>query len=168
MAMTWWQYVERVSSGAAQGDIAQAAGVSGPTVSRWRSGKQGVDPGPAARFARAYGRPVLEAFVAAGFLTPEEAKAKVLINDPQDLTDEELLELLRSRLHGQRSRDGHQSAPMTERHAAEVTAPAGPGVDVADELAHRRRSLKADQIAADEVPSAARRDTSDATEGEDS
>jgi len=32
-----------------------------------------ADPVQAALFARAYRRPVLEAFVAAGFLTPEEA-----------------------------------------------------------------------------------------------
>lgn len=70
--MTWWTYVQRHAAGARNAHIAAAIGITPSSVGRWSSGSN-PDPAQAAAFARAYGRPVLEAFVAAGFLTPREA-----------------------------------------------------------------------------------------------
>jgi transcriptional regulator with XRE-family HTH domain len=97
--MSWWEYVQRHAPGDTQASIAAAAGVTGPTVSRWSTGKQGVDPRAAAAFARAYRRPVLEAFVAAGFLTAVEAKARpTAAPDYSQLSNDELLRLVRGRM----------------------------------------------------------------------
>ena len=84
---------------ARQQDVAAAAGVTAPTVSRWSRREQGVDPRAAATFARTNGRPVLEAFVAAGFLTPEEAnETPTATPSLGSLTDEQLLHEVRRRM----------------------------------------------------------------------
>lgn len=72
--MTWWEYVERVSGGASQAAIAKRIGLTSPSVSRWQS--SAPKPENVVMFARSYGRPVLEAFVAAGFLTAEDARER--------------------------------------------------------------------------------------------
>lgn len=93
---TWWEYVTQVGGGASQAVIARRTNLSPATVSRW----QGSEPHPrnVAAFALAYGRPVLEAFVAAGFLTDEQAKAQVIRADARALTDDELLGEVRARM----------------------------------------------------------------------
>jgi len=73
--MPWWKYVEQVARGDTQARIGARIGVTGPSIGRWSKGAL-PDPSTAAAFAREYGRPVLEAFVAAGFLTAEEAKQR--------------------------------------------------------------------------------------------
>lgn len=84
---TWWDYVKDVTQGAQQNEIADKTGLAAPTISRWKTGSQGTRPENVAAFARAYGRPVLEAFVAAGFLSREEAKVTEvsLPRDPSKL-----------------------------------------------------------------------------------
>lgn len=72
--VNWWSYVQRIADGATNAEIAKRIGVTAPSVGRWSTG--GPDPLKAAAFARAYHRPVLEAFVAAGFLTAGEAKQR--------------------------------------------------------------------------------------------
>lgn len=94
--MTWWQYVSTVGGGASQAAIARRAHLSPATVSRWQSGEP--HPRNVAAFAIAYGRPVLEAFVAAGFLTEDDARAQVVRIDRAALTDDELVDELRDRL----------------------------------------------------------------------
>ena len=72
----WSLYVERVKGGTTQAQVAQAAGIDQATVSRWlRGGKPGA-PDRVAAFARAHKdcTNVLEAFVAAEFLTAQEAQ----------------------------------------------------------------------------------------------
>lgn len=118
--MSWWEYVEHLMPSARQQDVAAAAGVTAPTVSRWSRREQGVDPRAAAAFARANGRPVLEAFVAAGFLTSEEAnETPTATPSLGSLTDEQLLHEVRRRMS--------HAAPTT--HA---------GVSPATDLASRR------------------------------
>ena len=73
--MNWWAYVQAHSLNATHAKIAEAVGITAPSVSRWGKGSN-PDPAQAAAFARAYNRPVLEAFIAAGFLSPEEAGEK--------------------------------------------------------------------------------------------
>lgn len=79
--MSWWSYVERVSRGASQQVIAERTGIGQSSVGRWKTS----DPKPSnvRSFALAYDRPVLEAFVAAGFLNQREAN---LITPPLDLS----------------------------------------------------------------------------------
>lgn len=112
------EYVRRTAGAVTQTEVARAAKVTGPTVSRWVNGKQGVDPAAAANFARTYGRPVLEAFVAAGFLTADEAKVRpAAAPDFTQLTNDELLELVRARMREEGER--HDSAAANK--------PPGPG-----------------------------------------
>lgn len=90
--MPWWTYVERTARGDTQAKIAEKSGVTSPSVGRWAKGSL-PDPSTAAKFAREYGRPVLEAFVAAGFLTPEEARQRPTQHHTygdQELVDEVL------------------------------------------------------------------------------
>ena len=57
-----------------QSVTAENIGQTQATISRWRSGKAAPDEAaPVAAFAKAYGRDVLEAFVAAGLLELEDA-----------------------------------------------------------------------------------------------
>ncbi|MBQ1444113.1 MAG: helix-turn-helix transcriptional regulator [Renibacterium sp.] len=97
--MVWSDYLKATAPAAQQRDIAQAAGVDQATVSRWQ--RSGVPPRPenVAAFARAYRRPVLEAFVAAGFLSNDEAKERPRGRPRLDLIeDAELLAELGRRL----------------------------------------------------------------------
>jgi transcriptional regulator with XRE-family HTH domain len=71
--MTWPEYVRRVSRGDNQVAIEARTSIDQGTVSRWLRGKTTPSPGQAAKFAQSYDGNVLEAFVAAGFLTADEA-----------------------------------------------------------------------------------------------
>lgn len=110
--MVWSDYLKAAAPGAQQRDIALAAGVDQATVSRWQ--RSGAPPRPenVAAFARAYRRPVLEAFVAAGFLTKNEARERPRGRPRLDLIDDgELLAELARRL-------GVQSASAAETDPA--------------------------------------------------
>jgi transcriptional regulator with XRE-family HTH domain len=95
--MTWSEYVTRVAPGTKEA-IARAIGVSQATVSRWQ--KSRPDPANVAAFARAYGRPVLEAFIAAEFLTPVEAGVSPgsVMPSMRDLSDGDLLKEIERRM----------------------------------------------------------------------
>lgn len=98
--MTWWSYVKSVAQGDTNATIAKKVGISAPSVSRWQ-GKNSADPTTAAAFARAYGRPVLEAFVAAGFLTADEAGEQPAAPPSlATLSDDDLIEEVRRRMTG--------------------------------------------------------------------
>ncbi|MEV0994697.1 helix-turn-helix transcriptional regulator [Nonomuraea sp. NPDC050202] len=86
--MSWWEYVERVSGGISQDAIGKRMGMRQTSISRWQSTTP--KPQTVAAFARAFDRPVLEAFIAAGFLTEEDAGLREV---PADLTvvDSDLL-----------------------------------------------------------------------------
>ena len=71
--MTWPEYVQRLSRGDNQVAIEARTSIDQGTVSRWLRGKTSPSPAQAAKFAQSYEGNVLEAFVAAGFLTAEEA-----------------------------------------------------------------------------------------------
>ena len=97
--MSWPEYVRAISGGAINAEIAKRAGVTGPSVSRWFSQGSLPDPATAARLARSYDRPVLEAFVAAGFLTSEEAGERPSAPPSLvSLTDGELIEEVSRRM----------------------------------------------------------------------
>lgn len=94
--MSWWAYVQRVSKGANQTDIGKAIGVSGPTINRWQS--SAPKPANVAAFARAYKRPILEAFIEAGYLSREEAAVNEIPADLTEVSDDDLLAEVRRRL----------------------------------------------------------------------
>lgn len=96
--MNWWKYVSEVSGGASAAEVAKRIGISGPSVSRWR--ESAPKPENVSAFARSYKRPVLEAFVAAGFLTKKEAGERPAGKPSLDqLSNEELLQEIRTRMN---------------------------------------------------------------------
>lgn len=110
--MTWWEYVTRIAAGEEQAAIAKRAGVGQSMVSRWQTSTP--RPENVATFARAYDRPVLEAFVAAGFLTPEEAGERPSAPPSlASLTDDELIDEVRRRMTGVSSEDRPSDAQKT-------------------------------------------------------
>lgn len=99
--MAWWAYVQRIAGNATQEQIARSINVSTPSVGRWRTSTP--RPENVAAFARAYHRPVLEAFIAAGFLTTQEAGEQptaLPLSPLPSLTDDELLDEVRRRMTG--------------------------------------------------------------------
>jgi transcriptional regulator with XRE-family HTH domain len=69
----WSDYVRRTQGAVSQTEAAALTGLSQATISRWGRGGRPGTPAMVAAFARGFGVSVVEAFVAADFLTPEEA-----------------------------------------------------------------------------------------------
>lgn len=103
--MQWTQYVRRVIGDDKQVEVSRKTGVDQTTISRWLKPEPGkerrISSQAVARFARGYDRPVLEAFVVAGFLTEREAG---ITPDPpvalEDVDASELVAELNRRLTG--------------------------------------------------------------------
>ncbi|WP_242890752.1 hypothetical protein [Actinomadura litoris] len=70
---TWWKYVCETAGTDNQSTIAARIGRHPSSLNKW---PQGATPRVESvrAFAEAYDRPILEAFVAAGLLTEEEAR----------------------------------------------------------------------------------------------
>ena len=127
--MSWWTYVTQTSGTDSPKEMQARTGIDGPNFSRWKGGHT-PKVGMVAEFARAYGRPVLDAFVAAEFLTAAEAGQQTAAAPSLDsLSDDELLDDVRKRL-----RDG---AP--NRQAAGSAAHEG-GEDATRRPATRSKS----------------------------
>lgn len=69
--MSWWDFVIQTAGGN-QSEIGRRMGISQPTVSQWRTSTP--RPETVRRFAEAYRVPVIKAFIAAGYLSEEEAR----------------------------------------------------------------------------------------------
>lgn len=103
MRNRWWEYVQRTADTTRQRDISERTGIDATNVTRWKSG-QIPKAETVAHFARTYGRPVLEAFVAAGFLTEAEAKVRpAAAPSLSALSDDELLAETKRRLDERRT-----------------------------------------------------------------
>lgn len=122
---TWWQYVERISAGATQVAIGAAAEVDKVTVWRWKAERAAPSAEVVIRLARAYGRPVVEALVASGAITADEADVTEIIMEasPIDLADDELISEIRRRMAMART-----SAEEIEHVPEEATKPERPPV----------------------------------------
>lgn len=100
--MTWDEYVRRVIGDDRQVDVAQKTGIDQTTISRWLSSdpakSRRLSSQSVAAFARGYGLSVIEAFVVAGFLTPDEAGMKSGLPDLSKLTKRELIDELDRRM----------------------------------------------------------------------
>lgn len=159
--VSWWTYVTRTSGTDSPKAMAVKTRIDGPHFSKW---KNGVVPGPqiAATFARAYGRPVLEAFVAAGFLTPAEANERPVAAPSLDsLSDDELVDEIRRRML--RAGDGdarRDAAPMKSASAPLAVAARRTGrptarereAEVAIQAELARRAADESPESADENP----------------
>lgn len=112
----WWQYVKSVARTATQKEIAEAAGVSQPTVSRWAKGEiERATADVAVAFAVHYQASIGEALVAAGVI--DASHLPVTIQRYAQPDDATLIALLSERLRRDRE-DGEdraeQSAPNTD------------------------------------------------------
>lgn len=103
-----------------QKEAAAKARLDQSAISRWlNTGTPGRAENVAA-FARAYNRPVLEAFVAAGFLTATEAKQRPTAAPSLDsFSDDQLVEEVRRRMKRGGEHGGDTAA--TSATPAEVT-----------------------------------------------
>lgn len=112
--MSWSEFVSRVIGTEAHEKVGAKIGVSGPTVGRWINGSTGAPRVEVAvKFARAYGVPVLETFVEAGYITRAEAGARPTLRavpEPAHLTNDELLRLVRSRMREEGEQGGDAAA----------------------------------------------------------
>lgn len=100
--MEWNAYVRRVTGADRQVDVARKTGIDQTTISRWLNPARGharISSQSVVAFARGYQRPVLEALVAAGFITEQEAG---IVPDPpkplEIVPSEELLAELKRRM----------------------------------------------------------------------
>ena len=108
--MSWWKYVVDTSGTESPKAMHDKTGIDGPSFSKWKGGHV-PKPDLVARFARSYGRPVLEAFVAAEFLTAAEAKVRPAGKpDYSQLTNDQLLELVRERMRNEGGGEHDRSA----------------------------------------------------------
>lgn len=117
--MSWSSYLQEHTQGEVGRVTADKLGVTESNVSRWRRGGQTPDARHVVNFARVYGRPVLEALVAAEFLTEAEAKVRPSAAPSlNSLTDEELVQELLARLRRGGGGDDRDAAPMTTPDSA--------------------------------------------------
>ncbi len=83
---TWWRYVVTVTGNATQKDIAAATGIDQSSISRWQSGANTPRAEAVVTFARTYRRSPVEALVAAGYLSSEDAGVVEMTTLTGDLT----------------------------------------------------------------------------------
>lgn len=96
----WWAYLQTLMAGENQQDAAKRVGISKSNFTRWKAGSK-ADPEFVVKIARAYGTNVLQALVAAEFLTEEEANlTAITIGGPSldDATNDELVAEIADRL----------------------------------------------------------------------
>lgn len=96
---TWAEYVRRVTAHITQAKAAELAGVNPAAIGRWIRGDTDAPRAESVvSFARALGRPPVEALVAAGYLQVGEASHSIEVRTPiSDYTDIELLDELKRR-----------------------------------------------------------------------
>lgn len=94
MANAWTTYLARTAAAHTATDIARRMRISDSTVSRWKNGNQPT-PAAAVAFARTYGRPGIEALVAAGHLDLADLDESItVISPPPGLDSFSTLELV--------------------------------------------------------------------------
>lgn len=130
----WWSYVQSVAAGAPNNEIADQVGIDKSNVTRWKQGSR-----PAVdfvlKFARSYGRPVIEALVEGEYITDAEAEIREVKIGVTDLATVELARELLSRV------EAAEAVPMPLRA---LNVPAS-----VDDLEMRRpRTMSRDKIAA--------------------
>ena len=96
----WWSYIEKLIGTDTAQEAARRAGFDKSAFTRWKKGAR-ADPDFVVKLARAYHGNVLEALVAAGFITEDEASLREVNPSRRDmlreLTDVELADEQRRR-----------------------------------------------------------------------
>ena len=79
----WAEYIERVTAGMTQMQIAEATGLAQSAISRWLRGDTEAPRAEfVVQFARKLDRNPIEALIAAGYVTADEAGARLDIKTP--------------------------------------------------------------------------------------
>lgn len=118
METNWWQYAERVrnEAGETRTQSAERVGINLSNYTRWAAGTL-PKPEVAVRFARAYGENVLNALVALGLITEEEASLTERTISKRDflasLTDVDLATAILDRAKA--NEDSMLNAPLEGR-----------------------------------------------------
>lgn len=100
----WWAFVSRYMALRKMNStqVAERAGFNKSRMTDWSDGKA-VSPKLARDTAKALNAPVLDAFVAAGYLEPEDTNAEVIEKPASSLSDDELLIAIDNRVKGLRN-----------------------------------------------------------------
>ena len=127
MGETWWTYVERVGGGVAQKELAARSGIEATAFTRWKQGQNRPRAEQVVQFARAYGKAPLEALIAAGYITAEEAYEVVVLEASiEDFSDAALLAEIDRRLHDKKAKRermlGDPNAPSPTATSAQSGA----------------------------------------------
>lgn len=97
----WAGYVRRVTAGMTQVQASDTTGVAQTAISRWlRGGTDAPRAEYVVAFARALGQNPVEALIAAGYLTKQEAGVPASRSPISDYSNDELLEELGRRVVG--------------------------------------------------------------------
>lgn len=116
--MSWATYLKEHTQGEVGRVTAEKLGVTESNISRWRRGGQVPDARHVVQFARVYGRPVLEALVAAEFITEAEAKVRPSAAPSLgSLSDDELVGEILRRMRRGGGGDAGSAAPMKADYA---------------------------------------------------
>ncbi|MCF3939961.1 helix-turn-helix domain-containing protein [Gordonia tangerina] len=111
MTESYWEYLVRITDGASGVAISRAAQVDAGNISRWKSGKTRPSAEAVVKIARVWKRPPVEALVAAGYLTANEAGGTVEIAQSiADLGDDELLTEIRKRMEARHGVEATQES----------------------------------------------------------
>jgi len=99
----WSDYVRRIAGNHNQLEIAAKTGLAQTNIGRWLRGAPGVPKADGVvAFARAFGQSPVEALMAAGYITPQEAGVKAKLPKTRtplrDYTELELVDELRRRV----------------------------------------------------------------------
>jgi transcriptional regulator with XRE-family HTH domain len=96
----WAEYVRRTTASMTQTEVAELTGVAQTVIGRWLRGEiEAPRAESVVSFARALGHEPVEALVAAGYLTADEAAATIEVRRPlHDYHTDALLEELRRRV----------------------------------------------------------------------
>ncbi|AFL48014.1 immunity repressor [Mycobacterium phage Avani] len=115
---TWWNYVTRIAGTEEQKAIAAKSKIGPTVINRWANGSTAPSAQSIVQLARAYGRPPVEAFVAAGYLTPSEAADVIEVHyGPDRISDAELVAQIEIRLKEARDVMEAQTEKRTPREA---------------------------------------------------
>ena len=115
------EYLRAISGDDTGRQIAQKTGNSESAISRWKAGTHVPDPKQAVNVARAYGKNPIEALIAAGYLTHDEASLPVTRPAALQLQDFSDLELAREMVRRAATEPGqHQllEQPLDQDHPA--------------------------------------------------
>jgi len=99
----WTDYVRRIAENLNQLEIAAKTGISQTNIGRWLRGAPGLPKADnVVQFARAFSQPPVEALMAAGYITYDEAGVQATLPTTRtplrDYSDRELFDELSRRI----------------------------------------------------------------------